>query len=107
MRIKIGKTLLTLFIICGIFNNLLHSDNEKTKNIRKEYYKSGKLRIISTYINGKIEGEKRIFYENGDLAEEIQYKNGLMDGIRIIYFPFKEIAKITHYKEKSKKFQYL
>ncbi len=44
------------------------------------YYDDGKLQEISTYVDGKLNGERRLYWPNGKLMAKENYKMNRMDG---------------------------
>ena len=69
---------------------------------RREYYKSGQLKVETNYKSGKRNGMSIYFYENGQLIAEVNYKNDKQDGITKIYWESGEIAYIDTYKNGEK-----
>jgi len=51
----------------------------------KEYYESGKLKLIGNEVDNMREGEWKAYFENGDLAGVANYLNGEATGIWIEY----------------------
>ncbi len=52
----------------------------------KEFYPNGKVKIISSYLNGKIHGNTKNYYENGLLKTNGWIKNDNLDSIFYTYF---------------------
>ena len=46
------------------------------KEVKREFYDSGKLKNETYYKNNKEEGLKTTWYENGQKMSEAYYKNG-------------------------------
>ena len=63
--------------------------NDKKHGIQKEYFmshpKEKKIKFITTYKNGKIDGPYKSFHFNGQLKEERTYKNGKENGHTKLY----------------------
>lgn len=62
--------------------------NNKKIGVWTEYYCSGKIKCILTYVNGRPWGPSKLYYENGQLKEEgnweknrwVQHKKYTIDG---------------------------
>ena len=66
--------------------------------IHKAYYKTGQLRLIENYKNGKFDGERKVFYENGQIRVECIYKDGKPVGVRKKYWPDGQIRQEIIFK---------
>jgi len=53
------------------------------EEIKRTYYKNGKLMYEFPYINGRMSGIYRFYCENGQLGCEASYKNNSQFGIHI------------------------
>jgi antitoxin component YwqK of YwqJK toxin-antitoxin module len=94
-----------VILIITLFSLTAKSQTE----IKKDYYGSGKIKSITSYVDGKKDGiqtyynkdgevmlitpwlnDKKegveVYYKNGELKTEITYANGLKDGIYNIYY---------------------
>lgn len=81
----------------------------KKRELRKYFYKSGRLMKELSYYKGKIDGIKRDFYENGKLYYESYYKNGKLEGIAKEYYESGKLKSETPYfngKENGKRIIY-
>ncbi|HXQ37296.1 MAG TPA: hypothetical protein VN843_25020, partial [Anaerolineales bacterium] len=58
--------------------------SEETREI-KEYYPSGKIRVIAIYKGNKREGRYRTYYESGTIQSQGTYKNDKLDGTFTTY----------------------
>ncbi len=63
-----------LFISSGI------SQQSKNVQVKKTYYKSGKVLSTAEYINGIKNGVEKFFYEDGKLGSIANFVNGKVDG---------------------------
>jgi hypothetical protein len=61
------------------------SSNAQTE-IKKQYYKSGKIKSETPYVDGKINGVKKAYFENGVLESEDPMINGQTNGTYKWYF---------------------
>lgn len=52
----------------------------------KEYYENGKIKKKYKYLNGKLEGEQKEFYESGTLKSKGYYINGVLDSLIYHYY---------------------
>lgn len=48
-------------------------------------YNRRKIKSISNYSGGKLNGSKKSFYENGKIQEDSNYKDGILDGVAKYY----------------------
>jgi antitoxin component YwqK of YwqJK toxin-antitoxin module len=53
----------------------------------KTYYPDGKIKDITTFVNGKKNGVATHFFENGKIADSSRYKNGTFYGVVKFYYP--------------------
>ena len=72
------------------------------KEIRKEYYPSGKLMAEWSYNNDKLNGISKSYYENGNVQTEETYKNGKLDGISKFYYTSGKLKADGIFKEGKK-----
>src|SRR5690606_1689367 len=63
----------------------------------KGYYENGKLRVVSNFKNGKLEGQIKIYYESGQLKDILNYKNGLMEGEYKGYYESGSVKVVESY----------
>ena len=71
------KSILTAITLTPLFlfysNCFVYSQG---LNIKKEYWKNGKIRLEESYKEEQLEGLSRYFYENGIKMSEVNYTNG-------------------------------
>lgn len=53
-----------------------YDDNGKQIGLWQSFYKNGKVKAQSTYVNGKREGERTLFNEDGTVSKTEQYSKG-------------------------------
>jgi antitoxin component YwqK of YwqJK toxin-antitoxin module len=51
------------------------------------YYHSGSIASIKSYIKGKMDGEQLWFYDNGFVEQKRVFKDGIPDGPWYVYYP--------------------
>lgn len=80
----------------------------------KKWKTTGKVAMIDTFTDGKVEGEFRRYYINGNLIMRGYFKDGVVDGIWEDYYPngklimsgymrgHKKIGKWKYYDENGK-----
>jgi antitoxin component YwqK of YwqJK toxin-antitoxin module len=69
----------------GKIKSLTSYINGKKDGIQTYYDKDGEVMLITPWVNDKKEGVE-VYYKNGELKTEITYANGLKDGIYNIYY---------------------
>ena len=58
---------------------------KKYFDIKRKYHKNGKIKSVSNYKKGRLDGLQRLYHENGYLFAEIQYRNGFRHGYANFY----------------------
>ena len=53
----------------------------------KVFYKSGKLKTVGYFENGKLEGTTKIYFENGSLMGSVDFKNHQIHGRGVRFYP--------------------
>jgi antitoxin component YwqK of YwqJK toxin-antitoxin module len=54
--------------------------DDKLNGERKRYYENGQLKAICFYIDGKLNGEQKWYYPNGQLREICTFIDGTKNG---------------------------
>jgi antitoxin component YwqK of YwqJK toxin-antitoxin module len=72
---------------------------QNAQGLWKEYFPSGVLQNIRSYLNGSPEGAWKSYYENGSLYSTSTYKNGRTEGESIRYFKNGKPSHIESYKK--------
>ncbi len=54
--------------------------NGKENGVQRLYYENGNLRMEMNYVDGKAHGSVKRYYEDGTLEEESNYANGELQG---------------------------
>lgn len=67
--------------------------------IVKEYYDTGKIRLMQNYRHGKLDGMSREYYENGKIREERNYQNGDREGVTREYDNTGRLKSEAFYKD--------
>ena len=71
-------TFLFPFIFIVLFGGSIYGDEPEVK---KEYWRNGKLRNETYYKFGKVERLETWFYRTGEKLEEVPWKNGKKEGL--------------------------
>lgn len=74
---------------------------------RKEYYNKGQVKVISSYIDNKLDGDWLSFYENGTKQSEGKYINGERNGTYKEYYENGNLEKIQKYYDKGGRTNYI
>ena len=74
------------------------SGTAMNNEVRKSYYPDGKLKIVSSYENGTLNGIERRYSEEGILKEAVNYQNGQVDGFKNTYYPDGSLWRKEFYK---------
>ena len=61
------------------------------------YYPTGKLKYITTYKDGKRDGEYLFFNENGGLKNDFHFLDGKFQGVQRIYNDNNEVSKESYF----------
>ncbi len=69
--------------------------------IGKEYYQDGELKWEGTYVEGRLEGEKKYYYPSGKLYMIERYVDGKKEGIRESYYESGEKKYIGKYDKEE------
>ena len=118
---------LTLFLACSLTqSNIRGEGNQRALAIatsktlkrpviyEKKWKTTGKVAMMDTFTDGKLEGEFRRYYLNGNLIMRGYFKDGIVDGIWEDYYPngklimsgymrgHKKIGKWKYYDENGK-----
>ncbi len=82
------------------------------KDVQKEYYPDGKLKVEAQYKDGLIDGYYKSYHSNSNLEIEAYYKKGKQEGVTKAYYsngqlewevPYKEGKEFGLYKKCSEK----
>ena len=73
-----------LFCLVSFYSFAYQIDENFTGQVIKKY-KSGQVKSIENFKNGKLNGEFKEFFENGSLFQVGTFKNGEMKNIRVFY----------------------
>jgi len=90
----IFRNILIIFLMLYLTNTII-ADREQ---IKKDFYPNGKLKSITRFKNGKINGIKKIYTEDGELWIETTYKNGIKNGLEKWYYACNTIKKTCFYE---------
>ena len=88
----LGDINLSIFVNKFIYGKVIETDKEyETKycikhGLYKQYYENGSLEYMSTYKNGKLDGEYKEWSEKGILVEHSYYKDSLLHGEYNLYY---------------------
>jgi antitoxin component YwqK of YwqJK toxin-antitoxin module len=77
---------------------LKYSNDNLLEEIWYQYYDSGELKQLNTYINGKVNGIEKAYFKNGNLQWEVNIVDNKVDGTYKEYFPTGELKHIALYK---------
>lgn len=69
----------------------LHPVKKFENEIHLELYSNGQQEIVETYVNGKLNGERKIWYPNGTLFCKQNYINDSLDGKSECFYPSGQI----------------
>ena len=71
----------------------------KRQNKTEKWYSNGKLMEVSSYHNGKLNGEKKVWVFNNEqiLISQLNYKLGKAHGEQRKWYPSGEIYKIMNF----------
>jgi hypothetical protein len=67
--------------------------------IVKEYYDTGKIRLVQNYCNARLEGTSREYYADGKIREERNYQNGDRNGVTREYDRNGRLKSESYYKD--------
>ncbi|MCJ8347010.1 hypothetical protein MJH12_15820, partial [bacterium] len=65
----------------------------------KEYFKNGETKVLTHFVDGKLDGEFSVFYSNGDLQRKRIFMDGILTG------PFEEYYPVGNLKSKGEYFR--
>ena len=88
----LGDMNLSIFVNKFIYEKVIETDKEyETKycikhGLYKQYYENGSLEYVSTYKNGKLDGEYKEWSEDGILLEHSYYRDGKLNGEYKLYY---------------------
>ena len=90
-------------VYCFVFIGLILSGcskpaSEKNVNPRVDYYDNGKIKSVTPYKNGVMDGIAKSYYENGTLEIETTYKDDQPEGIARYYDEGGNAKSETTYK---------
>jgi len=88
---KTTKTIITALFL--LFSALSFAQN----NEEKEYYDSGKVKMVTTYKNGVKDGPVKGYYENGNTQLAGNFKNGKLQGKLTTYSEDGTLSTIENY----------
>lgn len=66
-----------------------YTDSSKStlcNGVFRKFYPGFKIRTVTNYVNGKLEGECIEYFANGQVKNQLNFKNGLLDGEIIEYY---------------------
>jgi antitoxin component YwqK of YwqJK toxin-antitoxin module len=87
---------LLLFTLLFLFSGSVYGVEPEVK---KEYWRNGKLRSETHYKLGKIEGRETWFYRTGEKLEEVPGQNGKKEGLEKWWYKNGRKKSIKHYKK--------
>jgi len=74
-----------------------HPEIKYENEMRQEFYSNGQKEIEETYVNGKLNGERKIWYPNGSLFCKQYYINDTLDGKSEWFYPSGQIYDEKYY----------
>ena len=74
-----------------------HPETKYENEVRQEFYSNGQKEIEETYVNGKLNGERKIWYPNGVLFCKQFYINDTIDGKSEWFYPSGQIYDEDYY----------
>jgi len=92
-------TLFLLFFISTNFSTFgqisfdngvsFYTDSSKStlcNGVFRKFYPGFKIKTITNYVNGKLEGECIEYFVNGQIKNKLNFKDGLLDGEIVEYY---------------------
>ena len=73
-----------------------------SNNIKKNYYKSGELKIEVSYKNGKPNGLAKTYYKSGKVSSTKMFKDGKKNGLSKTYYETGELNDVMTYKNNKR-----
>jgi hypothetical protein len=70
---------------------------DTSDNVKRTYFKSGKVNTEISYKDGEKDGVARIYYINGNVNQEIVYKRGKRDGLAKRFYENGKVYQETQY----------
>jgi hypothetical protein len=65
--------------------------------VLKEYYKSGELRMVQNWVEGKLTGKEISYHGNGQIAQSFNYRNNLKVGKAEVFLPEGQLIEVQYY----------
>lgn len=65
----------------------------------QKYYDDGKLLETSTFVDGKLQGERTLYYPNGNIMQQEHYKDNTFEGKFTAYFENGSLQQEGNYKD--------
>ena len=90
--LSVSVIVLSIFIISGC--STVGKDG-----IYESYYRTGSVKTIDSYKNGKLDGIAREYYEIGTLKHAVEYKSGKISGMSNTYYPDGAVWKKEIYQD--------
>ncbi len=87
-----------LLIVILFISSSLVIVNANTEHIKKEYYPDGRLKSVTPFKDGKINGIKKIYSDDESLWIEISYRNGIKHGVEKWYHRNNKVSVFRNYK---------
>jgi hypothetical protein len=70
---------------------------DASDNIKRTYFKNGKVNTELSYKDGEKDGVGRIYYINGNVNQEVTYKKGKRDGLAKRFYENGKLYQETQY----------
>lgn len=83
-----------VFLLFFAFSSCTINSSSEVE-IKKTYYKSGKLHEVIPLVNGVVQGVKKEFYEDGSLRLEVPYDSGYVHGNVKYYYQSGKLYSLT------------
>ena len=100
--------LVAIHCLCCFFCSIAIAAQE----LRRDYYKTGRVKSEAEITDGKKQGIEKQYYESGALKNQCTYQNDQLDGTAQEYYESGSTSMLTIYKKGAKDgiaktFQYL
>ena len=88
---------LTLLLGCAPKKKDTRPPLDTSDNLKRTYFKNGKVNTEISYKNGEKDGVARTYYINGNVNQEIYYKKGRRDGLAKRFYENGKLYQETQY----------
>ncbi len=97
MRALIIISMAVVCIFCAPKKKDTRPPLDTSDNIKRTYYKNGKVNTELSYKNGEKDGLGRIYYINGNVNQEVVYKKGKREGLAKRFYENGKLYQETQY----------